>query len=122
MSREFSRSYLISEIIMREIAQMIQFEISDPRIGMVTVSHVNVTSDVKYAKVFITRLNHSQPDQDSKECLKCLSNAVGFFRKILAKRIKLRAIPKLFFFYDDSLEHGFYIDDLISKANNIAGE
>ena len=102
---------------MRELAQMIQLEIADPRVGMVTVSHVDVTSDLKHAKVFITRLNGFDSDQDVKECLKGLSNAAGFLRRGLAKRVELRAIPELRFLYDKSLEHGFHMDDLIAKAN-----
>ncbi|OUR64194.1 ribosome-binding factor A [Methylophaga sp. 42_25_T18] len=117
MAREFSRTNRISEVVMRELAQMIQLELSDPRVGMVTVSHVDVTSDLKYAKVFITRLNGFDSDQDVKECLKGLSNAAGFLRRGLAKRVELRAIPELRFLYDKSLEHGFHMDDLIAKAN-----
>ena len=117
MAREFSRTNRISEVVMRELAQMIQLELSDPRVGMVTVSHVDVTSDLKYAKVFVTRLNGFDSDQDVKECLKGLSNAAGFLRRGLAKRVELRAIPELRFLYDKSLEHGFHMDDLIAKAN-----
>ena len=117
MAREFSRTNRISEVVMRELAQMIQLELSDPRVSMVTVSHVDVTSDLKYAKVFVTRLNGFDSDQDVKECLKGLSNAAGFLRRGLAKRVELRAIPELRFLYDKSLEHGFHMDDLIAKAN-----
>ena len=119
MSREFSRAHRIGEIVMREISQIIQFEMSDARIGMVTVSYVNVTSDLKCAKVFITRLNHFNSHHDIQKCLRCMSNAAGFFRRNLARRTKLRIIPVLRFFYDFSLEYGFYIDDLIFRANNI---
>jgi len=117
MAREFSRINRISEVVMRELAQMIQHEISDPRVGMVTVSSVDVTSDLKYAKVYITRLNGFESDQDIKECLQALSHAAGFLRRGLAKRVELRAIPELRFLYDKSLEHGFHMDDLIAKAN-----
>lgn len=73
MAREFSRTSRISEVVMRELAQIIQHEVSDPRVSMVTVSHVDVTSDLKYAKVFITRLNGFDSEQDVKECLKGLN-------------------------------------------------
>ncbi|MCK5361126.1 MAG: 30S ribosome-binding factor RbfA, partial [Gammaproteobacteria bacterium] len=52
MAREFSRSNRIGQLVMRELAQMIQHEVSDPRVGLVTVSHVDVTADMKYAKVY----------------------------------------------------------------------
>ncbi len=117
MAREFSRTNQISKLVMRELAHIIQCEICDPRIGMVTVSYVDVASDLKYAKVFITRLDSFNLDQDINECLEYLSNAAGFLRHILAKRLKLRVIPELCFLYDTSLQHGFYMDSLIAQAN-----
>ena len=117
MAREFSRTNRIGELIMRELAQMIQHEVSDPRVGMVTVSHVDVTSDMKYAKVYVTRLTTDESEQDIKECLQGLSHAAGFLRRRLAGRVELRNIPELRFHYDKSLEHGFHMDKLISKAN-----
>ncbi|PHS69674.1 MAG: ribosome-binding factor A [Methylophaga sp.] len=117
MAREFSRTSRIGEVIMRELAQMIQQEISDPRVGMVTVSHVNVTSDLKYAKVYVTKLDNVESEQDIDECLQGLSHAAGFLRRGIAKRVELRNIPELRFFYDKSLEHGFHMDELIAKAN-----
>jgi ribosome-binding factor A len=102
---------------MRELAQMIQQEVSDPRVGMVTVSHVDVTSDLKYAKVYVTRLNGVESDQDVDECITGLTNAAGFLKRGIAKRVEIRTIPELRFHYDKSLEHGFHMDELIAKAN-----
>ena len=84
MAREFSRTNRIGEVIMRELAQMIQHEVSDPRVGMVTVSHVDVTSDLKYAKVYVTRLNGVESDQDINECMQGLARASGFLRRGIA--------------------------------------
>ncbi|MDF1587867.1 MAG: 30S ribosome-binding factor RbfA [Gammaproteobacteria bacterium] len=117
MAREFSRTTRIGEMLMRELAQMIQHEVSDPRVGMVTVSHVDVTSDLKYAKVFVTRLKTDNSEQEIKQCLQGLSRAAGFLRRGLAGRVELRNIPELRFIYDKSLEHGFHMDELIAKAN-----
>jgi ribosome-binding factor A len=117
MAQEFSRTSRIGEVIMRELAQMIQQEVSDPRVGMVTVSHVDVTSDLKYAKVYVTRLNGVESDQDVDECIAGLTNAAGFLKRGIAKRVEIRTIPELRFYYDKSLEHGFHIDELIAKAN-----
>jgi ribosome-binding factor A len=117
MAREFSRTNRFSEVIMRELALMLQREISDPRVGMVTVSHVDVTSDLKYAKVYVTRFNGFKDEQDMKECLAGLNSAAGYLRRGLAGRVKLRNMPELQFFYDKSLEHGFHMDELIAKAN-----
>ena len=117
MAQEFSRTSRIGEVIMRELAQMIQQEVSDPRVGMVTVSHVDVTSDLKYAKVYVTRLNGVESDQDVDECIAGLTNAAGFLKRGIAKRVEIRTIPELRFYYDKSLEHSFHIDELIAKAN-----
>jgi ribosome-binding factor A len=117
MAREFSRKNRFGEVVMRELAQMLQREISDPRIGMVTVSHVDVTADLKYAKVFVTRLNGFESQQDVDECLQGLNSAAGYLRRGLAGRVKLRNIPELQFVYDKSLENGFRMDELIAKAN-----
>ena len=117
MAQEFSRTSRIGEVIMRELAQMIQQEVSDPRVGMVTVSHVDVTSDLKYAKVYVTRLNGVESDQDVDECIAGLTNAAGFLKRGIAKRVEIRTIPELRFYYDKSLEHSFHINELIAKAN-----
>jgi ribosome-binding factor A len=117
MAQEFSRTSRIGEVIMRELAQMIQQEVSDPRVGMVTVSHVEITSDLKYAKVYVTRLNGVESEQDVSECIAGLTNAAGFLKRGIAKRVEIRTIPELRFLYDKSLEHGFRMDELIAKAN-----
>ncbi len=117
MAREYSRTNRFGEVIMRELAQMIQREISDPRVGMATVSHVDVTADLKYAKVYVTRLNGFESEQDAAECIKGLNSAAGYLRRGLAGRVKLRNIPELQFVYDKSLEQGFKMDELIARAN-----
>ena len=116
MAKEFSRTSRIGEVLMRELAQMIQFEISDPRVGMVTVSHVDVTPDLKYAKVFVTRLNGVDSEQDAKQCIESLNHAAGFLKRGLAKRVDIRTIPELRFQYDKTLENGFKMDALIAQA------
>lgn len=122
MAREFSRTNRIGQLVMRELAQMIQHEVSDPRVGLVTVSHVDVTPDMKYAKVYVTRLNGVDSEQDIEECLQGLQRAAGFLRRNLAGRVELRNIPELRFQYDTSLEHGFNMDELIAKANKDLSE
>lgn len=117
MAREYSRTSRFSEVVMRELALMLQREISDPRVGMVTVSHVDVTADLKYAKVYVTRFNGFESEQDAEECIKGLNSASGYLRRGLASRVKLRNIPELLFVYDKTLENGFKMDELIAKAN-----
>ena len=87
MAREYSRTSRFSEVVMRELALMLQREISDPRVGMVTVSHVDVTADLKYAKVYVTRFNGFESEQDAEECIKGLNSASGYLRRGLAGRV-----------------------------------
>jgi ribosome-binding factor A len=110
MAREFSRTNRISEVMMRELALLIQHDLADPRVSMVTVSHVDVTSDLKYARIYVTRLSGFDSEEAAKECLAGLNNAAGYLRRALAKRVKLRIMPELQFRYDTTLEHGFYMD------------
>lgn len=117
MAREFSRTSRFGEVIMRELALMIQRELSDPRVSMVTVSHVDVTADLKYARVYVTRLNGFDSEHDANECLQGLNHAAGYLRRGLAGRVKLRNIPELQFVYDKTLENGFRMDALIAQAN-----
>jgi ribosome-binding factor A len=118
MAREFNRTDRIGQLMQRELAQMLQHDIADPRVGMVTISNVDVTADLKYAKVYVTRLTGKETQENMDECIAGLSHASGFLRRNLAKRIDLRIMPELKFLYDKSLDHGFHMDELIAKANS----
>src|SRR5690625_7303000 len=103
MSQEFSRTRRIGELLQRELAQLIQKELKDPRVKLVTVSHVDVASDLRRAKVYVTFL---QEEQDIQERLRILNKAAGFLQHGLSRRIELRVIPHLRFVYDDSIKRG----------------
>ena len=113
MGKEFSRSRRVGEQIQRELAELIQRELSDPRLGMVTVSAVEVSRDLTVAKVYFTVLN---PGRDVKETLDGLNHAIGFLRRELGRRMKLRVVPELRFQYDSSIEEGSRLSALIDKA------
>lgn len=113
MAKEFSRSRRVGEQIQRELAELIQRELSDPRLGMVTVSAVEVSRDLAVAKVFFTVLN---PGHDVKQTLDGLNHAIGFLRRELGRRMKLRIVPELRFQYDSSVENGSRLSALIDKA------
>lgn len=114
MAREFSRSRRIGEQMQRELAQLIQQEVKDPRLGMVTVSAVEVTRDLAHAKVFISVMN-STPEQ-VKLSLGVLQRVAGFLRHALGQRMLLRALPELHFIHDSSSETGSRVSALIDKA------
>lgn len=113
MAKEFSRTQRVGGQIQRELAQMIQQEVRDPRVGFVTVSEVEVSRDLSHAKVFVTLLD---PKQDVAATLTALNKASGFLRRLLGKRIVMRVVPELHFVYDDSLDTGSRVDALLHKV------
>lgn len=112
MPRDFKRTDRIADAIQREIAQIIQQEIKDPRLGMVTLSEVKVSKDLAYAKIFVNVL----PDELAVESVKTLNNAAGFMRGLLSKRINTRIVPALSFVYDDTTLKANRLSKLIDDA------
>ena len=111
--KEFSRTQRMGDQIQRELAQLIQQQVSDPRVGMVTVSGVHLSKDLAHAKVFITVLDDKQ---DAAKSVQVLNSAAGFLRHELARRTLMRVIPKLRFIYDPTVEHGANLSALINAA------
>jgi len=93
---------------------ILQREIKDPRLGMVTVSGVEVSRDLAYAKVFVTFLENEQ-DKVSQG-LKVLRDATGYIRMLLGKAIRMRVVPELKFEYDSSLVEGIRLSNLVTAA------
>ena len=114
MAQEFSRTERVRHQLQREIAMILQREVKDPRGSMVTVSDVEVSRDLAYAKVFVTFL-HDDDDQ-VKAGLKVLNQASGFIRSLLGKRIKARVVPELKFQHDGSLNEGIRMSRLVDEA------
>ncbi|MDR9435418.1 MAG: 30S ribosome-binding factor RbfA [Thiohalophilus sp.] len=114
MAKDFSRTRRIGEQMQRELATLIQQEIQDPRLGMVTVSAVEVSRDLAHAKVFITVLDDQQ--QDIAASLDVLNRASGFLRHELGRRMILRTVPVLRFVYDESMARGNALSQLIDEA------
>lgn len=114
MGRDFSRTDRVAQQLQREISVILQRELKDPRIGMITVSDVDVSRDLSFAKVFITKFD--QDPESIKASIKHLSEAAGFVRSLLAKRIKLRIVPEITFVHDTSLTEGLRISELVTKA------
>lgn len=112
MQKQYSRSSRISDLLQREIAVMIQQDIKDPRLGkMVTVSAVEISRDLSFAKVYITQLDTEK--ESIQATLKILNHAAGYIRSQLGQRVKLRLTPQLKFVYDESISHGAYLSDLM---------
>lgn len=114
MAKEFSRSSRVAEQMQRELADLLQFEVKDPRIGRVTITAVEVTGDMAHAKIFYSATNTSPKAAQSMQI--ALEKSAGFLRTQLAKRMLLRTIPALHFVYDESIDIGFKMAQLIEAA------
>ncbi|MEG0279331.1 MAG: 30S ribosome-binding factor RbfA [Morganella sp. (in: enterobacteria)] len=119
MAREFSRSQRVSQEIQKEIAIILQREIKDPRVGMATVSGVDLSRDMAYATVFVTFLNFIGEDHNSEQVklgIRVLNDISGYIRSLLGKEMRLRIIPELKFEYDSSLVEGMRMSNLVSDV------
>ena len=113
MPRDFPRSRRIAEQIQRELSEIVRVELKDPRVGMITLTDVEVTPDGEHAKVFFTVLGEpSRIDQAGQG----LQHAAGYLRSQLARCLNVRVVPQLQFKYDPSVERGARLSQLIDQA------
>ena len=104
----------LSNVLLKEISNIIMMEIKDEDIKFITITHVDLSSDLSYAKVYFTCLN----DEIKDKCTHDLNGAKGFIRGELIKRkIEMRKIPELTFIYDDSIEYGNKIEKIIEEIH-----
>ncbi len=121
MAKEFSRTRRVADQIQRHMAELIQMELGDPRVGMVTVTGVDVTHEFERARVYFTVLDENLADKEqAKKSVEsstlALNKAAGYLRTALARRLKLRTTPQLVFVYDSSMEYGNRLTDLIKQS------
>lgn len=113
MPKDYPRGRRIADQIQRELSEIIRMELKDPRVGLITITDVEVTQDNEHAKVFFTALGEPV-QQEAAE--RALNHAAGFLRSSLAKVMKLRIVPQLRFTYDVSVERGVRLSNLIDEA------
>lgn len=113
MPRDYPRSRRIAEQVQRELSDIIRLELKDPRVGMITLTDVEVSPDQSYARIFFTLLGDQPRIADATAGLQ---HAAGFLRSQLARRMKLRTVPHLQFKYDESVERGMRLSQLIDAA------
>lgn len=112
MPKNNNRQGRIDEEFRRELSQIISFDLKNPNVtGMVSVTRVKVTPDLKFAKVSVSILN----SKNVQETLAGLKKSAGYLRSELAKRINLRNTPELVFEIDDSMEYGAKIDSILKE-------
>ncbi|CAK7037988.1 30S ribosome-binding factor RbfA [Saezia sanguinis] len=105
------RAYRVADQIQRDLSEMIARELKDPRIGMITISHVEVTPDYAHARVgFTVLVGDPQVNEEA------LNEAAGFLRNLLFKRLHIHTVPTLHFYFDRTTEHAADLNDLIAKA------
>ena len=113
MPRDFPRSRRIAEQIQRELSEIVRVELKDTRVGMITLTDVEVSPDGEHAKVFFTVLGEAER---VKEATRGLQHAAGYLRSQLAHRMEVRVVPHLQFKYDPSVERGARLSQLIDQA------
>ena len=108
------RAARVAALIQEHLATVLAYRIRDPRVGFATVTHVEVSDDLKYARVFYSVMGDEAQRQKTAVGLE---QAKGFFQKGLAQHLKLRFTPHLEFLMDDSYDQGMKIDKIIQKLN-----
>lgn len=107
----YKRSQRVSDLLREEIADIVIHRLKDPRIGFVTVTGVDVTDDIKIARVYVSIFK----EEERKTTLEILNSAKNFIRSELSKRLRMRSIPSIEFRLDTSIEYGNKIDKLLKK-------
>jgi ribosome-binding factor A len=113
MKRTNPRAQRVADQIQRELMDLLRYEIKDPRIGMVTITSVEVSTDLSHATVLFTQLGGGA---SADETLAGLTRAAGHLRSELSHRLRLYSVPQLHFRYDDSIETGMRLSSLIDEA------
>ena len=113
MKKTSQRARRVGDEIQRDLADLLRTEVKDPRVGPVTITAVEVTSDLSHARIFVT---HLAGREHADEAVKALQHTAGFLRSALAHRLSLYSVPQLHFAYDDSIEKGMRLSQLIDDA------
>jgi ribosome-binding factor A len=103
----------VADQVQRELADLLRTELKDPRVGMITLTGVEVSPDLAHARVFFTSLAGAERRE---ETLNGLRGAAGFLRRMLGARLKIHNVPELHFLYDESVESGIRLTHLIEEA------
>jgi len=110
----YKRSDRLGELILAEISDLVTRDIKDPRIGFVTFTRVEMSDDLRYAKVLVSSLGS---EQEKARTVQGLSSATGYIRRHLGRALHLRYTPEITFLIDESLEHGAKIAQLLRQLH-----
>jgi ribosome-binding factor A len=115
MAREFGRPERVADFLRKELSQVMQQQLRDPRVGLASITDVDVSRDLSHAKVHVTVLGSESAD-DAKEIIQVLNKASGFFRSQVAKSHSMRITPTIRFYFDESIHRGQHLSSLIDDA------
>ena len=115
MAKDYQRTERVADYLKRELANLLQFELRDPRVGMVSITGIDVSRDLSHARVYCTVLGKDDGEQ-AKESIDALNKAAGFLRSQVSRDSKLRTVPQLRFYFDSSVGRGAYMEELIDRA------
>ncbi|MCK5256590.1 MAG: 30S ribosome-binding factor RbfA [Deltaproteobacteria bacterium] len=115
MNYSYKRADRVSDLLKKEISELLLREVKDPHIGFITITDVEVSKDLQVAKVYYTILGD---EKQLRESAQALNRASRFIKRQLGKRLRMRYIPDIIFKYDHSLEYGNRIDDILSHLEN----
>jgi ribosome-binding factor A len=106
----------VCEALRQEVSSIIHDELKDPRLGFVTITRVELTPDLRYAKIFFSVLGEDEAYKRTKEAL---DSALGFIRRLIAQRIKLRFVPEIAFKEDRSCEYSIKIQQVLDEIKEL---
>jgi ribosome-binding factor A len=107
------RQEKLGELITAEVSDLLRTRVKDPRVGFVSITHVEVSGDYRHAKIFVSVMGN---EEEQASTMKALKHATGFLRRELASRLTLRYMPEIVFKLDTSIEQGARILDLIREV------
>jgi ribosome-binding factor A len=113
VKRHSQRAQRVADQIQRELAGLLRDEVKDPRVGRITITKVEVSADLSHAKIFFT---HLAGQEHAEQAVHALQHTAGFLRTELSHRLDLYSVPQLHFAYDDSIESGLRLSQLIDEA------
>jgi len=111
----FRRAVRVGDLLQREISNIVETELKDPRIGFLTITRVNLSNDLKLAHVYYSVLGTVEQKEKSAEGLR---SAKGFIKKLLGQRTRLKYLPDILFVFDDSLEKGEQMQSILEELKD----
>ena len=110
---DYKRSDRVGDLLLELVSELLTKEVSDPRIGPVTLTSVEVSKDLRHARIYFSLLGEKK---NKEEVLSGFKSATGFIRAKIAKELKLRFVPTIEFVYDDAVDHARRIEDLLQQV------